>query len=67
MFTLVITIFLSVFFLLFFGVMMLGNKMAHKIEYLLAREADQEISYINEMMSKSEQEEPVKRNNKKKR
>ncbi|MFC0559977.1 hypothetical protein [Halalkalibacter alkalisediminis] len=61
MFTVVITISLSIFFLLFFGVMMLGNKMSQTIEYLQAKAADEELAYIDEMMSKYEQDEQVKR------
>ncbi|MDT8859922.1 hypothetical protein N0O92_06730 [Alkalihalobacillus sp. MEB130] len=41
---------ISLLFLLFFGVMMLGNKVAHTIEYLQAKEADQELAEIDEMM-----------------
>ncbi|GAE28550.1 hypothetical protein JCM9140_4795 [Halalkalibacter wakoensis JCM 9140] len=50
MYTMVLVMSLSLFFLLFFGIMMLGNKMSHTIEYLQAKEADEELEKIEEKM-----------------
>ncbi|WP_161784717.1 hypothetical protein [Halalkalibacter okhensis] len=50
MYTALLIISISFLFLLFFGVMMLGNRIAHTLEYLQAKEADQELAQIEEMM-----------------
>ncbi|GAE34653.1 hypothetical protein [Halalkalibacter akibai] len=52
--TIIITIALSAFFLLFFGVMMLGNKVSHVIEQIQAKEADQELAKIELMMNEEQ-------------
>jgi hypothetical protein len=60
MFTAILTIALSIFFILYFGVLMLGNRVSHAIERIQAKEADEELAHINEMMSKYEQDKKKK-------
>ncbi|WP_332630249.1 hypothetical protein [Halalkalibacter flavus] len=50
MYTALLIISISIIFLLFLGFMMLGNRVAHTLEYLQAKEADQELAEIEEMM-----------------
>ncbi|MCL7746001.1 hypothetical protein [Halalkalibacter alkaliphilus] len=50
MYTALLIISISIIFVLFLGVMMLGNRVAHTLEYLQAKEADQELAEIEEMM-----------------
>ncbi|MFC0470202.1 hypothetical protein ACFFHM_06595 [Halalkalibacter kiskunsagensis] len=54
MYTVIISIALSLFFLLFLGFMILGNRVAHVIEYQQAKEADEELSEIAKMMQQNE-------------
>ncbi|ARK30398.1 hypothetical protein [Halalkalibacter krulwichiae] len=54
-------ILLSAFFLMFFWVMMLGNRVSHTIEQILAKDADEELANINLMMSEYEQKENKKK------
>jgi hypothetical protein len=63
MFTVLISISVSLFFLLFFGVMILGNRVAHVIEYQQAKEAEEKLTKIEQMMQQNK-ERTEKRNKK---
>ncbi len=55
MFTFIISIALSLFFLLFLGFMILGNRVAHVIEYQQSKEADETLTEIAQMMQQDEE------------
>ncbi len=46
----IVTIGVSIFFLLFFGTMMLGNRASHSFENILNKQADQELMEIELQM-----------------
>ncbi|WP_209124087.1 hypothetical protein [Alkalihalobacillus sp. BA299] len=47
-----VVVFVVLFFSIFFGFMVLGNRIAHAIERLTAREATKLLSEIDEKMNK---------------
>ncbi|WP_158211668.1 hypothetical protein [Alkalihalobacterium alkalinitrilicum] len=47
-----VVVFVIIFFSLFFGFMVLGNKIAHAIERITAREATKHLAEIDDKMNK---------------